>query len=319
MSELERNCQLSDSTDCPPSAAAPRLERIEAHTAQIGEGFTIRRAVPSRQRRMVGAWCFLDHAGPVDYAPGKGLHVGPHPHIGLQTFTWMIEGEVMHRDSLGYEQVIRPGQVNLMTAGKGIVHAEDAVTEAPGRLHAAQLWIALPDAERFRKPSFHHYPKLPIVPSGGFTATVLAGTALGETAPAEVFSPLVGIDLTATASAQTTLPLNPAFEHAALALVGAADVEGEHLTPGTLLYLGCGRKQISITCDAATNLLIVGGEPFKEEVLLWWNFVARTRDEMVKATEDWNAGRHFGEVKGSPTPRLSAPDISSIRFKHGRQ
>ena len=138
------------------------LERIEARTAQIGEGFTIRRAVPNRQRRMIGAWCFLDHAGPADYAPGKGLRVGPHPHIGLQTFTWMIEGEVLHRDSLGFEQIIQPGQVNLMTAGHGIAHAEDSVTDNAGRLHAAQLWIALPDDERHRIPNFQHYPDLPL-------------------------------------------------------------------------------------------------------------------------------------------------------------
>ncbi|MCI0354323.1 MAG: pirin family protein [Acidobacteria bacterium] len=319
MSELERACQASASSDCPRRPGRPVLVRIEARTAEIGEGFTIRRAVPNRQRRMVGAWCFLDHAGPVDYGPGKGLRVGPHPHIGLQTFTWMIEGEVMHRDSLAFEQVIRPGQVNLMTAGGGIVHAEDSVTDEAGRLHAAQLWIALPDAERHRAPSFHHYPELPIIESGGFLVTVLAGTAFSRTAPTQVFSPLVGMDFAASAAAHTAVPLHPAFEHAALTLSGEVEVEGERLAPGTLLYLGSARDQLGLRCDAAARLLLIGGEPFTEEILLWWNFVARTPQEMLKATEDWNARRYFGDVEGSPSPRLIAPDLAGLNLNRARR
>ncbi len=318
MSTSAQQESVSHSRDCSVCPGKPVLERIETRTAQIGEGFSIRRAVPNPRRRMVGAWCFLDHAGPADYAAGHGLRVGPHPHIGLQTFTWMIEGEVMHRDSLGYEQVIRPGQVNLMTAGRGITHAEDAVTEDAGRLHAAQLWIALPDAERQRAPNFQHYPVLPVIESGGFKATVLAGNAYGETSPAEVFSPLIGIDFAAAGAAQTLAPLNPAFEHAALALSGMVEVEGERLAPGTLLYLGTGREQLRLRCDAGSRLLLLGGEPFKEEILLWWNFVARTQAEMIKATEDWNAGRHFDEVKGSASKRIPAPDLTGLNLKERR-
>ena len=318
MSDLEPQCQASASRDCPPAAGAPVLERIPARASVIGKDFTIRRALPSRQRRMVGAWCFLDQAGPVTYGAGQGLRVGPHPHIGLQTFTWMIDGEIMHRDSLGYEQVIRPGQVNLMTAGRGIVHAEDAVTDDPGRLHAAQLWIALPDAERHREPSFHHYPELPVLEWGGFTVTVLAGTAFGQTAPAMIFSPLVGVDLACAGPAETLVPLNPAFEHAVLVLSGALEVEGETLEPGTLLYLGTARAQLALQSQAAARLLLIGGEPFAEEILLWWNFVARNRDEMVAATADWNAGRTFGTVSGSPSPRLVAPDLAGLPIKSRR-
>jgi len=318
MSDLEPQCQASASRDCPPAAGAPVLERIPARASVIGKDFTIRRALPSRQRRMVGAWCFLDQAGPVTYGAGQGLRVGPHPHIGLQTFTWMIDGEIMHRDSLGYEQVVRPGQVNLMTAGRGIVHAEDAVTDDPGRLHAAQLWIALPDAERHRAPSFHHYPDLPVLEWGGFTATVLAGTAFGQTAPAAIFSPLVGVDLACAGPAETLVPLNPAFEHAVLVLSGALEVEGETLEPGTLLYLGTARTQLALQSQAAARLLLIGGEPFAEEILLWWNFVARNRDEMVAATDDWNAGRTFGTVSGSPSPRLVAPDLAGLPIKSSR-
>ncbi len=314
MSDQERDCQASASRDCPAAPGCPALERIPARAWVIGADFSIRRALPSRQRRMVGAWCFLDQAGPVSYGAGQGLHVGPHPHIGLQTFTWMIEGEILHRDSLGFEQIVRPGQVNLMTAGRGIVHAEDAATDAPGRLHAAQLWIALPDAERHREPAFAHYPTLPVLESGNFTVTVLAGTGFGQTAPVQTFSPLVGMDLACAGPARTRVALNPAFEHAVLVLSGALDVAGETLEPGTLLYLGQARSEIALRSQAAARLLLVGGEPFGEEILLWWNFVARSQEEMIGATADWNSGRRFGTVSGSPSPRLVAPELAGLNL-----
>lgn len=313
MSDMVREQQASQSRDCPPCPGRPVLERIASRQAEIGKGFVVRRALPTRARRMVGAWCFLDHAGPVEHGPGEGLRVGPHPHIGLQTFTWMIEGEALHRDSLGYEQIIRPGQVNLMTAGCGIVHAEESPTDDAGRLHAAQLWIALPDAERWRQPSFHHYPDLPVIERDGFVVTVLAGTALGRTAPAAVFSPLVGLDLGSEGPARTRLPLRPAFEHAVMCLRGAATVAGEAISPGELLYLGQHRDSVELQCDDECQLLLVGGEPFGEDILVWWNFVARTPDEIREATENWNAKRGFGTVPGTRLPRLEAPDLAGLK------
>ena len=314
MSDLVQDKSASRASDCPPCPGKPVLERIDARQAEIGKGFIVRRAVPTRARRMIGAWCFLDHAGPVEHGPGEGLKVGPHPHIGLQTFTWMLDGEALHRDSLGYEQIIRPGQVNLMTAGRGIVHAEESPTDDAGRIHAAQLWIALPDNERHRAPSFHHYPDLPVVDRDGFTVTVLAGTALGETAPAEVFSPLVGMDLASSNAARTTLPLEPGFEHGVMCLRGSARVEGEKVEPGVLLYLGQSRDAVTIECDGETQLLLVGGAPFGEDILVWWNFVARTPEEIRAATEDWNAGR-FGEVENTALAPLKAPDLAGLTLK----
>lgn len=176
----------SDSDDGADCAGQPVLEISEARRGTIGGALEVRRALPGKPRRMVGAWCFLDHAGPLDYAPGEGLAVGPHPHIGLQTFTWMIEGEIEHLDSLGYRQMLRPGQVNLMTAGRGISHAEVSPTDRAGRVHTAQLWIALPDQARHIEPSFEHHPQLPQVQCDGFTCTVLVGEALGEVAPPRV-------------------------------------------------------------------------------------------------------------------------------------
>ena len=294
------------------------MERLESQRATVGDGFEIRRALPNRHRRMVGAWCFLDHAGPADYAAGRGLTVGPHPHIGLQTFSWMIEGTILHTDSLGYRQVINPGQVNLMTAGRGISHAEDSPGDAPGRFQLAQLWIALPDAERHREPSFHHYPDLPVLDRGGFRITVLAGRFAGERAPAEVFSPLVGIDLAAAGPARTELDLDPAFEHGAMALEGEVTVGGEPLAAGTLLYFGPGRERLAVESRGAARLLLIGGAPFGEDVLLWWNFVARTYGEMEQATRDWHETDRFGEVRGARGSRLVAPDLKGLRLRQGR-
>jgi quercetin 2,3-dioxygenase len=308
----------SAATESAPCPAHPVLERIETRTAEIGGGLIIRRALPNRRRRTVGAWCFFDHAGPLDYPAGGGLRVGPHPHIGLQTFTWMIEGDVVHRDSLGNEQVITPGQVNLMTAGRGISHSEDSAPGPGARLHAAQLWIALPDSQRQRAPAFHNYPRLPLIERGGFTVRVLAGSALDATSPVEVYSPLMAADLAAAGAAHLEMPVIAAFEHAVLVLAGAATVEGEALVPGTLLYLGTRRERLAIACERAARILLVGGVPFGEEVLLWWNFVARRVEEMEEATRAWNQGERFGEVRGSPSPRLVAPDVSGLRLRGPR-
>lgn len=315
MSTSDNSSQVSDSRDCPGCSEAAVLEKIPAHVAQIGEAFTVRRAVPTKQRRMVGPWCFLDHAGPASFEVGQGLNVGPHPHIGLQTFTWMIAGEVMHYDSLGYQQLIRPGQVNLMTGGSGITHAEVSPADWSGEIHAAQLWIALPDAERNREPNFQHYPDLPIIEQGGFNITVLAGEFCGKTSPAEVFSPLIGADLYAIAAAQTTVPLAQTFEHALLCLEGEATIEGETLAPGTLFYLGKNRDKLTVSCEQKTRLLLVGGEPFEEDILVWWNFVARTKEEMLKATDDWNNQRHFKGVPNVSLSRLTAPDVAGLSLK----
>ena len=297
-----------------PRHPDPSTQRIAARTVDVG-GMPVRRMLPTRERRTVGAWCFLDHAGPVAFEAGGGIHVGPHPHIGLQTFTWMIDGEVLHSDSLGNRQWIRPGQVNVMTAGHGISHAEEAPEDRAGRSHAVQLWIALPDAERERAPMFQHCPELPRIERGGFDITLLVGDWLGATSPAQVFSPLLGADLRAQAAAATTLPLRTDFEHAVVCLDGEIRVEGEPLASGTLLYLGIGRDTLRLTTDAAARLLLVGGEPFGEDLLLWWNFVGRSAEEMAQATHDWNHGDRFGEVPGTKLRRLVAPDVAGLNLR----
>lgn len=316
MSNTELQTVPSDTRDSS-CADRPVLERIDARAAEVGR-LPIHRALPSGGRRMVGAWCFLDHIGPVELAAGRGLHVGPHPHIGLQTFTWMIAGEITHRDSLGCTQVIRPGQVNLMTAGSGIAHSEDSASQARGPLHAVQLWIALPEAQRRRAPAFQHHPDLPVLSEGGFRLTVLAGSMLGRRSLPEFHSPLLGLDVAAEGAARADLPLAPGFEHAVLVLSGAVRVQGETLGPDTLLYLGTGRGRVQLECDAASRLMLIGGEPFAEQILLWWNFVARRPEEIEAAGRDWNEHRHFGEVEGSPSARLTAPQPAGLRLRGTR-
>jgi redox-sensitive bicupin YhaK (pirin superfamily) len=309
MSNLEPQKQPSVSTDCPATARAPVRQRIATRDAVLGEGMTIRRALPSRHRRMVGAWCFLDHFGPVNVTSGDGLRVGPHPHIGLQTVTWLLDGEILHRDSLGYVQPIKPGQLNLMTAGRGISHSEESPRSRPPSLHGAQLWIALPRDAYEGDPAFDHYAALPVIRHGGMTVTVLLGEAFGERSPGRVFSPLVGIDLAAPAAAAARVPLHGGYEYGALVLEGSVVVDGEPLAAGTFLYLGCGRTALDLETRSAARMLLIGGEPFGEEVRLWWNFVARSEAEIEQARADWESGTRFGTVDGYPGERLAAPDL----------
>ncbi|MGQ0384879.1 MAG: pirin family protein [Gammaproteobacteria bacterium] len=298
---------------------APASERLEARRTTVGDGFDIRRALPNRHRRTIGAWCFLDHAGPADFAAGRGLNVGPHPHIGLQTFSWMIEGTIEHRDSLGCDQWIRPGQVNLMTAGRGIAHSEESPPDEPGRFQLAQLWIALPQREANRDPAFEHYAELPVLDRGGFRITRLAGEFAGERSPARVYTPLIGLDLATAGKAHAELALDAGFEHGVMVLEGHAEIAGGRLDPGVLLYLGTGHERIAISAPQAARLLVIGGEPMREEILIWWNFVARTRAEIESATRDWNEGRRFGDVRGARSTRLVAPDIGDLQLREGRE
>ena len=297
-----------DASDCAIASATPVTQRIDASATVLGEGMRIFRAMPSRQRRMIGAWCFLDHFGPLDVIAGRGLRVGPHPHIGLQTVTWPLQGEILHRDSLGFVQLIKPGQLNLMTAGRGISHSEESPEERSTQLHGAQLWIAQPDAARKGEPAFAHHAELPVIHRNGLQITVLLGEALGQCSPGRIFTPLVGMEVRTADAVQSRLPLNPSFEYGALVLSGAATVENETLEPGTLLYLGCGRENIEIRSTGPATLLLIGGEPLREPLLMWWNFVAREKSEITQACRDWNkAADYMGHVQGYNGARLTAP------------
>mgnify|MGYP003542242653 FL=1 len=287
---------------------APTPQRLTGKPTILGDGMTIVRTLPSARRRSIGAWCFLDHFGPVDVGGQDGLRVGPHPHIGLQTVTWLLSGEILHRDSLGSVQVIRPGQLNLMTSGCGISHSEESPPEHSPSLHGAQLWIALPDAHRLTEPTFAHHAELPIFTHDGLHISVLLGDLLGHVSPGKIFTPLMGAELFADAATQVTLPLRADFEFGIQVLTGRLRVDDEVLEPGTLLYLEAGRDALNLIADSGCRALLIGGEPLQEPLLMWWNFVARTQAELSMACHDWNAGaKYFGEVTGYPGKRLEAP------------
>lgn len=285
------------------------IVRISSRDADLGDGMLVRRLLPSRLQRMVGAWCFLDHAGPVDFPAGKGMHVGAHPHVGLQTFTWLIEGEVLHRDSLGNVQVIRPGQVNLMTAGRGVVHTEESLPEER-RLHAAQLWIALPASVADCDPAFDHYPDLPLWAEGGCNFTLLAGTYGGNKAPAKLHSPLVGVDVWSEQGGTVELRLNPGFEYAILPLEGSIRIGTERFATDEFAYLGDGADTVGLELAADSRILLLGGEPFGEPIVMWWNFVGFSKEEIARAQRDWESGApRFGDVAGHEGKRLAAPAL----------
>ncbi len=301
-----------------PTPAA-LLERHDARRSIVGTNLSVARALPAPRRRMVGAWCFLDHAGPADLAPGEGMFVGPHPHIGLQTFSWMIEGELLHRDSLGCEQLLRPGQVNLMTAGRGIVHSEESPTRDGGRLQLAQLWIALPDAAIDIAPAFEHHPHLPQAAVGVWTATVLVGQSLGLRAPGLVHTPMVGVDLCASRDARGTLALDPGFEHGFVCLEGRAAIDDEPLAPGALLYAAPGCERVVLRAEGPTRVLVVGGAPFESPRILWWNFVGRTHDDVAAAASDWtNGSERFPPVRATQLEKLVMPSLDGLHLQASR-
>lgn len=282
---------------------------INARTAQIGGGIPVARVLPNKARRTIGAWCFLDHAGPADFSPGEGMRVGPHPHIGLQTFTWMIEGEVLHRDSLGSEQVVRPGEINLMTAGRGISHTEECLDDET-TLHAAQLWIALPPPKKDIDPAFHHYPELPRWHANDCQFTLLAGEYLDHRAPTLVHSPLIGLEVLSQHAAAAALELNSAFEYGILVLEGSITTQSETVEQDQLIYLGMGRSHLEVEMSSNTRLLLVGGEPLEKELLIWWNFVGYDKQDIIEANQDWvNHSDRFGHVEQYDGPRLDAPPL----------
>src|SRR5262245_7324160 len=235
----------------------------------------VSRTLPHRDRRMIGAWCFVDQYGPHDTTSGPGMRVPPHPHTGLQTVSWLVRGEVLHQDSLGSVALIRPGQLNLMTAGRGIAHSEASPDDRSPVLQGVQLWVALPDPYRQIDPAFAHHPDLPVVAGGGMTVTILMGELAGAVSPARTCGPLVGAEVALTGGGR--LALRQDFEHGALVLDGAAEVDGVALGPGTLLYLGQGRTELALRGEG--RVLLLGGEPFQERIIMWWNFVGRTHDE----------------------------------------
>lgn len=284
---------------------AQGLEVSESREAQVGN-FPVRRALPRRGRRTIGAWCFADHMGPADVTERNGLDIGAHPHIGLQTVTWLIEGRALHRDSLGSEQVIAPGQLNQMTAGHGVSHSEEATGDYRGRLEGLQLWIAQPESTREGDPTFEHHADLPQVALDRADATVLVGRLADATSPARHDTPLVGADIALTGG-PAAVPLQPDWEYGLVVLRGAVGLDGQLVQPGRLAYLGPGRDELILDPAEPSRVVLLGGEPLAEQLVMWWNFVGRSRDEIAAAYRSWQQqDDRFGRVR-SALPRIPAP------------
>ncbi|MEV0761352.1 pirin family protein [Nocardia sp. NPDC050435] len=306
---------------CEPSPrCGPVAELFPAREVPLGgvRGVFVERVLPQRDLPTVGAWCFFDHFGsPTVTKTGAPPNIDPHPHIGLQTVTWPFTGRIRHRDSVGSDVEIHPGQLNLMTSGRGIAHSEYYAEDAPAS-HGLQLWIALPGNATGVDPHFEQHRELPVYRAEGIEAVVLIGSLAGHTSPARAYTPIVGADVRLEPGAAVTLPLAPGFEHAVLLVEGDVRVAGAELTPGPLLYLGTDRDELRLSSSGGAHFLLIGGEPFGEELVMWWNFVGRSHEEIVAARNDWE-GRdvtRFPDIAGhSPQQRIPAPPLPALHLK----
>lgn len=320
----------------------PAVEVLAPREVALGgmRAMTVRRTLPHMNRPLIGAWCFADHYGPTRVGvDGPPMDVAPHPHAGLQTVSWLFEGAIEHRDSGGVHAIVRPGEVNLMTGGSGIAHSEVSV---PGTevLHGVQLWVALPDEARHAARAFEHHVPEPVVvraehvaagagsagagtvrtdTTEGCTARVFLGSLTGSTSPVRTYSPLLGAELDLAAHAQLSLAVDPCFEHGVLLDSGSVSLQGVALGHGDLGCVDAGPTTLSLSAGpVGARILLLGGEPFTEQIVMWWNFVGRDHDEMVQFRADWETGsERFGVVEGyvGPRPRIPAPPMPIVRLK----
>jgi quercetin 2,3-dioxygenase len=296
-----------------------QVEVISSREVPLGgpRAMSVRRTLPQRQRSLVGAWCFADHYGPDDVGGTGGMDVPPHPHTGLQTVSWLFAGEVEHRDSGGVHALVRPGELNLMTAGRGIAHSEVSTPDTT-TLHGVQLWVALPDAARDVDRGFeHHVP--PVVPLPGGSVRVFVGSLAGGASPVRAFTPLLGAEVLVDPHSELTLEVDPGFEHGVLVDAGPVLLDGVELARAELGYVdvGADRLVLSNEGDLPSRVVLLGGEPFEEPLVMWWNFVGRSHDEIVAFREQWQAkSDRFGAVEGYGgfPQHLPAPPLPNARI-----
>jgi redox-sensitive bicupin YhaK (pirin superfamily) len=307
-----------------PGESSAALEVLEPRDVPLGgvRAMDVRRTLPQRKRSLIGAWCFVDHYGPDEVAATGGMVVPPHPHTGLQTVSWLFAGEVDHRDSVGSHAMIRPGELNLMTAGRGIQHSEVSTAQTT-TLHGAQLWVALPDATRNAEPFFEHYVPTP-VRFGDATVRVFLGSLIGQTSTATTFSPLVGAQIDLPAWTSVDLPIDPGFEHGVLVDAGDLLVQSEAVAVAHLGYLARGQSTLRLEAgETPVRALLIGGTPLGERIVMWWNFIGRSHEEIVRFRTEWQDqviergtpdGR-FGAVSDYDGRPLPAPEMPSVRLK----
>jgi redox-sensitive bicupin YhaK (pirin superfamily) len=286
----------------------------------------VRRTLPQRQRSLIGAWCFIDHYGPDVISATGGMFVPPHPHTGLQTISWLLSGTIEHRDSAGNHALVRPGELNLMTAGRGISHSEVS-TPGTTELHGMQLWAALPSAARFTEPGFAQYVP-PVVQAPGVQARVFLGSLLGSSSPVATHSPLLGAELQVAGGAVLRIPVDVRYEHGILVDTGPVSLNGASLEAGQLGYVAPGPDAIELSAEhgQSAHVLILGGTPLGEQIVMWWNFIGRTHDEIVEFRASWQArigtepGRspdraRFDLPVGDSLPPLPAPPLPGVTLR----
>ena len=286
----------------------------------------VRRSLPHRERSLIGAWCFVDHYGPADVSLTGGMVVPGHPHTGLQTVSWLFSGEVEHRDTTGAHALVRPGEVNLMTAGRGIAHSEYS-TPATHTLHGAQLWVALPEAQRFAEPGFEHYAP-PVVDVDGARVLVFLGSLLGQVSPVSMHSELVGAEVTLPAGAALEVAVDPTHEHGLLCDTGTVSVGDATAKPGEIVYVPTGVTSITVEAgDEPARMLVLGGAPLGEQIVMWWNFIGRSHDEIVDYRERWQRAREtggggdeggrsdYGRFPDAWSTTLPAPELPNLRLR----
>ena len=305
------------------------IELIAPHEVTLGpgSGLTVRRTLPTRGRSLIGAWCFLDHYGPVPADDASAMSVRAHPHTGLQTVSWLFAGQVEHRDSTGTVAVISPGELNLMTAGRGVSHSETSLAHAES-LHGVQMWIALPDAHRWINPAFEHYvPEL--VDRDGVTARVFLGSLLGSTSPVTTYSALLGAELLVSAGSTIALDVESTHEHGFLLDTGTVSIDGVELQAHGLAFVPAGRSSTVIRADEDSRVLVIGGEPLDESIVMWWNFIGRSHEEIVVFQRQWDAENRahstdaadhpvFGWPTGEADEPILAPELPPVRLKARR-
>ncbi len=321
MSNLERDPAevVADTTVLEDA----RVEILEPRDVPLGgpRAMTVRRTLPQRRRSLIGGWCFVDHYGPDDVSATGGMRVPPHPHTGLQTVSWLFEGEIDHRDSVGSHALVRPGELNLMTAGHGISHSEVS-TPGTARLHGVQLWVALPSASRDVAPFFeHHVPVAARI--GAATVRTFVGSLAGSGTSATVFSPLIGAEIVLAAGATIEVPLEESFEHGVLVDTGSVSVDDVTVPVSHLAYLAPGHTTLALHASSAARVVLLGGEPLGEQIVMWWNFIGRSHDEIVAFRADWqgdviagdDADGRFGTVAGYDGSPLPAPELPTVRLR----
>ena len=279
---------------------------------------TVRRTLPQRQRTLIGAWCFVDHYGPDEVEASGGMVVPPHPHTGLQTVSWLFTGEIEHRDSAGHHAFVRPGELNLMTAGRGISHSEYS-TPGTTTLHGAQLWLALPDGSRQVDPGFEHYAPDP-VHGDGWEARVFLGSLVGSDSPVTTYTPLLGAELLLGPGTTMRLPVDPAYELGILVDTGDVRVDGKPLAAHDLGFVEAGADTHELASEDGARLLVLGGPPFGERIVMWWNFIGRDHDEVVEYRAQWEslleagADERFALPADDPRDALHAPALPHARM-----